>query len=76
MEACVNGHVAVARLLLTFKASVTKTNNSGHTALHFLRRFIEEQDSDSTEKTECEKLAKEIEAKQRKGKGLLTVDLD
>ncbi|CAD5224879.1 unnamed protein product [Bursaphelenchus okinawaensis] len=66
MEACANGHLDVARLLIAFKASVSRTNHNGYSALYFLKSYIDNHEMDSKRKGECERLVREIEAKQRK----------
>ncbi|CAD5231702.1 unnamed protein product [Bursaphelenchus xylophilus] len=66
MEACANGHIDVAKLLITFKASVSRCNHNGFSALYFLNSYINNHDLDDNQKRECQKLAQEIDEKQRK----------
>lgn len=69
MEACLNGNIAIAKILICFKASVVQTDDDGWTCVDYLRHYynVNEREVDSKRSDELQKFLKFLENKQKLG---------
>lgn len=69
MEACSNGNIPIAKILICFKASIVQTDDDGWTCVDYLHHYFKtnEMNINSTRKIELENFLKFLENKQKLG---------